>query len=105
MCEFWDVLQRVVDIIFARPYGYRPVPSPSPISTTNSYGNPLPKTQHITLNSDKRTIIVGDVHGCLQELSELLEKCKYNDSCDLIFVGDLVNKGWYRHEFSLLCIY
>lgn len=44
--------------------------------------------------SKKRTLIVGDVHGCFDELMELLEKVTYNKSNDrLIFVGDLINKG------------
>ncbi|KAI8711938.1 Metallophos domain-containing protein [Fusarium sp. LHS14.1] len=43
----------------------------------------------------KRLIIVGDVHGHLLELKNLLEKVKFDrDNGDhLIFVGDLVNKG------------
>ena len=40
------------------------------------------------------TLIVGDVHGCLRELEELLELAKLSPSTDqLIFVGDLVAKG------------
>ncbi len=42
----------------------------------------------------KRTIIVGDVHGCLLELEELLEKVKYDSSKDsLYFLGDIINRG------------
>lgn len=41
-----------------------------------------------------RTIVVGDVHGCLEELLELLEKVKYLPLVDrLIFVGDLIDRG------------
>jgi hypothetical protein len=61
------------------------------------YGTPLPKVMHQTL-SDKevrsRLIVVGDVHGCFDELRMLLEMCAYSSVQDsLIFVGDLVNKG------------
>ena len=39
-------------------------------------------------------IIVGDVHGCLAELRELLAECEFLAGTDtLVFVGDLVNKG------------
>ena len=39
-------------------------------------------------------IIVGDVHGCLAELRELLAETDFQLGTDtLIFVGDLVNKG------------
>jgi hypothetical protein len=40
-----------------------------------------PRQYHSTLlESDikPRVIIVGDVHGCLDELQELLAKCDYN---------------------------
>ena len=41
-----------------------------------------------------RTIIIGDVHGCLEELKLLLDKVEYDSLADrLIFVGDLINKG------------
>ncbi len=38
--------------------------------------------------------IIGDVHGCYDELTALLRKIAFNpDSDRLIFVGDLVNRG------------
>lgn len=41
-----------------------------------------------------RTLIIGDVHGCLRELDLLLSKAGYRAGHDrLIFVGDLINKG------------
>ncbi len=40
------------------------------------------------------TFIVGDVHGCFDELMLLLKKAQYHPSQHrLILVGDLVNKG------------
>lgn len=42
----------------------------------------------------KRTIIIGDVHGCLEEFRQLLDRCNYNRSSDrLIVAGDLVDRG------------
>lgn len=40
-----------------------------------------------------RTIIIGDVHACAQELQELLDACKLQAGDRIIFVGDLVHKG------------
>ncbi len=40
-----------------------------------------------------RTILVGDVHGCLDELTALLAKCGLAAGDRLVFVGDLVAKG------------
>lgn len=42
----------------------------------------------------RRTIVVGDVHGCLDELRDLLAECEYEPATDrVVLVGDLVNKG------------
>eukprot|EP00299_Pterocystis_sp_00344_P007395 c2381_g1_i1.p1 GENE.c2381_g1_i1~~c2381_g1_i1.p1 ORF type:complete len:338 (-),score=51.79 c2381_g1_i1:62-1075(-) len=42
----------------------------------------------------ERVIVIGDVHGCREELEELLKVCNYNPVQDgIVFVGDLVNKG------------
>jgi predicted phosphodiesterase len=41
-----------------------------------------------------RLLVVGDVHGCFDELQQLLLKVDYKQGRDnLVFVGDLVNKG------------
>ena len=40
-----------------------------------------------------RIIIIGDVHGCLDELETLLSTAKYGEGDVVIMVGDLVNKG------------
>ncbi len=40
-----------------------------------------------------RTIFIGDVHGCFDELSELLGKLNVSPSDQVYFVGDLINKG------------
>ena len=41
-----------------------------------------------------RTIIVGDLHGCMDELSDLLEEVEFDTARDrLISVGDIVAKG------------
>ena len=44
--------------------------------------------------TDKRTIIVGDVHGMLTELAALLKAVDFNaDNDRLVAVGDLIHKG------------
>ena len=41
-----------------------------------------------------RTIIIGDVHGCIAELEKLLRKVDADPHRDdILFIGDLVNKG------------
>lgn len=41
----------------------------------------------------RRTLIVGDVHGCREELGDLLEESGWDEGDQLVFVGDLVAKG------------
>lgn len=42
----------------------------------------------------RRTLAIGDVHGCLEELRELLAVVRYRAGEDrLVFVGDLVDRG------------
>src|SRR5205085_2307808 len=42
----------------------------------------------------KRTIVVGDIHGCIDEFEELLKTLSYKKETDrLILLGDLVDRG------------
>jgi predicted phosphodiesterase len=70
--------------------------------SSNPYNTAMPPKPHITLKAGEikdKVIIIGDIHGCLDEAKELLVECKHdpNDST-VIFVGDLVNKGPYSAE-------
>ena len=39
-------------------------------------------------------MIIGDVHGCHNELEDLLDQIDVNPSVDnILFIGDLINKG------------
>lgn len=40
-----------------------------------------------------RTIVVGDIHGCYDELEDLLAAVNFGDKDRLICVGDLITKG------------
>ncbi|KAJ1624224.1 Metallo-dependent phosphatase-like protein [Pavlovales sp. CCMP2436] len=42
----------------------------------------------------QRVVIIGDVHGCIDELNRILVKVKYRPASDqIILLGDLVDKG------------
>lgn len=46
------------------------------------------------MKQKERTIFIGDIHGHLQELTELLTLCEWNEETDrLIILGDLVDRG------------
>lgn len=53
--------------------------------------------KHVTATglADRRLIIVGDVHGCLRELHQLLQEVNFDGGKldQLVSVGDLVRKG------------
>lgn len=41
----------------------------------------------------RRTIFIGDIHGCLEEAKELLDRCEATPKDWVIFLGDLVDRG------------
>src|SRR6185503_9519621 len=43
--------------------------------------------------SAPRTLVIGDVHGCLDELRALVVEAGVTPDDDVVFVGDLVAKG------------
>ena len=42
-----------------------------------------------------RTIVIGDIHGCIDELNRLLAAARYSAAMGdrVILLGDLINKG------------
>ncbi|XP_045173326.1 bis(5'-nucleosyl)-tetraphosphatase PrpE [asymmetrical]-like [Mercenaria mercenaria] len=67
---------------------------------TNKHDLPLPSICHEDLPTSavggRAVFVIGDVHGCLDEMNGLIDKAKNieNDTM-FVFVGDLVNKGPY----------
>jgi serine/threonine protein phosphatase 1 len=47
-----------------------------------------------------RTLVIGDIHGGLKALKQLLDRAKVNESDTLIFIGDYVD-GWSESSFTL----
>ncbi len=43
--------------------------------------------------SSERTIIIGDIHGCFDELMNLLDKINFNTNDLLLTVGDMIDRG------------
>ena len=72
-------------------------PSRAPLVTRSEHSRRVvvPRKIHAVLAQPKaRVIIIGDVHGCFDELLALLDACDFNAHTDtVILVGDLVNKG------------
>lgn len=47
-----------------------------------------------------RTLVIGDIHGGLKALTQLLERAKVTESDTLIFVGDYVD-GWSESSYTI----
>ena len=60
-------------------------------------GNLGPRLLDATIERAKqrqpRVIAIGDVHGCIDELQDLLRQCDYQPGDLVVFLGDLVCKG------------
>lgn len=66
----------------------------------SKYGLPQPPECHMMITkdfiSDLPIVIVGDIHGCYDELQELIAKAKdvtKSEEIFLVCVGDMLNKG------------
>lgn len=64
----------------------------------NKHNLPLPKVCHKEIPDsvigDRAVFVIGDVHGCLEEMCELMEKARSIEEDTLfVLVGDLTNKG------------
>jgi bis(5'-nucleosyl)-tetraphosphatase (symmetrical) len=40
-----------------------------------------------------RSIIIGDIHGCIDELRDMMKKLKIEKGDNIVFLGDLVDRG------------
>lgn len=50
-------------------------------------------------NENRRTLVIGDIHGCYDELIELLSVANYEGNSDiLIFTGDYIDRGLKSYE-------
>jgi len=92
-------------------------PPKSVIDKRNPESIPLPQELHRVVQASelkKKVLVIGDVHGCYDELQDLLELSGYTwnpSDWTLIFVGDLVNKGpksaeciRFARESGSLCV-
>jgi hypothetical protein len=57
------------------------------------YENPV-FMKKVSANVEGRDFVVGDIHGCFEELEKLLVHVKFNPTVDRLFsTGDLIDRG------------
>ena len=67
-------------------------------ATTIDYTCPRSPTPKHRRNEVGRDFVVGDVHGCVHTLEQLLERIDFDPDRDRLFsVGDIVNRGPNSH--------
>ncbi len=45
------------------------------------------------MSNNQRLLAIGDIHGCLDELTSLIQMVPPEPSDTLVFLGDYVNRG------------
>ena len=51
-----------------------------------------------------RTLVIGDIHGGLKALEQVLERANVTPEDKLIFLGDYVDRGYFSIEVRKLSI-
>lgn len=58
------------------------------------YANLIRLKTYTPASDNRRIFVMGDIHGCLQEMNQLLEKIEFEPKYDvLVLTGDLVFRG------------
>lgn len=65
---------------------------------------PLVELINFCKNRRAKVICISDVHGCLEELVELIREVNYQPGDLIVFLGDLVAKGLYSVEVIQLAM-
>ncbi len=68
--------------------------------------------EDISILSDIRTIVIGDIHGCYDQLMNLLSQCNYKESDLVVLTGDLIDRGpkpvevleWCLNNNNVRCV-
>jgi hypothetical protein len=82
------------NILITPPGSDGPFIQPPYAHEVSPYSNMTRLKVFTPANSVKRVFVMGDIHGCLKEMNQLLELVKFQPGSDvLVLSGDLVFKG------------
>lgn len=82
----WYIVALVTLPAFIYVFVVLPVSAPDQIELS-----PLRKFERVA--TDGRVIMIGDVHGCYDQLQELLKETEYTEGDTVVLLGDLLSKG------------
>lgn len=52
-----------------------------------------------------RLVAIGDIHGCVHTLKDLLNRVSYSSQTDtLVFIGDYIDRGYFSYEVVSMLI-
>jgi serine/threonine protein phosphatase 1 len=68
------------------------------MNTGRNFLQTSPVAKQHSLSETRRIIAIGDVHGCLFPLKKLIEQIKPEAEDQLIFLGDLIDRGYQSKE-------
>jgi hypothetical protein len=86
---------KAATLVTAAEQAYNP---PAYAHAVSPYANLIRLKTYTPASDNQRIFVMGDIHGCLKEMNQLLDKIQFQPKHDvLILTGDLV----YRGEDSL----
>ncbi|OCK89101.1 Metallo-dependent phosphatase [Cenococcum geophilum 1.58] len=90
----WEKNKELESQLNAKPtsvFGSNMRPEFSDMTQVKTLDSSLLPSEHQLM---QRLVVVGDVHGCKEELQNLLEKVSFHSATDhLILTGDMIDKG------------
>lgn len=90
----WEKNKELESQLNAKPtsvFGSNMRPEFSDMTQVKTLDSALLPSEHQLM---QRLVVVGDVHGCKEELQKLLEKVSFRSATDhLILTGDIIDKG------------
>ena len=60
----------------------------------------MKKNYKIIKENYKRTIVLGDIHGCFKEMNDLLNQIGFCGSDLVVSVGDIIDRGPFSWEVA-----
>ena len=91
-----DLDEIVFQVILSRMHSKKQFKSPISLRTMQrlvAQVTSILEKEPIMLKLDANITIVGDIHGNIDDLLRIFEKCRYPPAMKYLFLGDYVDRG------------